>query len=192
MRVRWDRNSGFCPSLSYFCYNSQDLSASGDFSVRFPLCSSPGSRPGSRRKHQKVEGGGGRQVPPREVPIAQLFAVLPVCWALCRGLHMHYLRKYTQIPWVKYDYYPCFTDKGNKSTEGKEICPGHTELVIGFGFKPGLSDHRTQGLRLIKYEISRGDGRRHLLSCSSLIWKSQKSVRVRWDLSVEVKGLQNP
>lgn len=74
----------------------------------------------------------------------------------------------------------------------KEIYPGSQSYVEGgFGFKPGLSDPRTQALRLIKYEINqsnksfkykqdkigmrwnyalyqgRRDGRRHLIPYSS-------------------------
>lgn len=41
------------------------------------------------------------------------------------------------------------------------------ELVVGYGFKPGLSDPRTRALRMIKYEII----------------KSNKSVKCEQDKS---------
>lgn len=104
------------------------------------------------------------QSPPRAVSRAHLFVVLAVSWALYQGFHIHHLRKYTRVSLGKYDHFPILLMR-NLKHKGLGSLPRVTELVVGFGFKPGLSDSRTQALRMIKYEII----------------KSNKSVKCKQD-----------
>ena len=50
--------------------------------------------------------------------------------------------------------------------------PRFTELVVGFGFEPGLSDLRTQALRLSKHGIIKAN--------KSVKWKQDK-IGMRWN-----------
>lgn len=149
MRLRWNRNAGFCPSITCFV-----LEQSGPWPVciRWPYhrslpCSTPGRRHGSGEKHQKGGKRKRKQRPPHQgLSKAHLSAVLPVCLALYRA-YMDHLRKQTQIPWVEYDSNPHIIDDETEAQNVRKL-PMATQLVVGFGFKPGLSDTRTQALRL--------------------------------------------